>query len=125
MRLAIRPYDRIGRYGGEEFLLVLPDCQVTGAVTLAERLRLAVGGDAMALAEGMVSVTLSIGIATSTMAHEVHTLLSAADTALYRAKHSGRNRVELATLEDVTNIPSEMRRQFHNRVACIVPEALR
>ena len=102
MRLAIRPYDRIGRYGGEEFLLVLPDCQGAGAVALAERLRLAVGGDAMALAEGMVSVTLSIGIATSGMAHEVQTLLSAADTALYRAKHSGRNRVELATLEDVT-----------------------
>ena len=42
----------------------------------------------MALAEGMVSVTLSIGIATSDMAGEIHGLLSAADTALYRAKHS-------------------------------------
>jgi diguanylate cyclase (GGDEF)-like protein len=102
MRLAIRPYDHIGRYGGEEFLLVLPDCQVAGALALAERLRLAVGGDAMTLAEGLVAVTLSLGIATSDMAGEVHTLLNTADTALYRAKHGGRNRVELATLEDVT-----------------------
>jgi PleD family two-component response regulator len=57
----------------------------------------------MALAEGMVSVTLSIGIATSDMAGEIHGLLSAADTALYRAKHRGRNCLELATTEDVTH----------------------
>jgi diguanylate cyclase (GGDEF)-like protein len=103
MRTVLRPYDRIGRYGGEEFLLVLPDCHVPGALALAERLRLAVGEEGMALAEGMVSVTLSIGIATSDMAGEIHGLLSAADTALYRAKHRGRNCLELATTEDVTH----------------------
>jgi two-component system, cell cycle response regulator len=103
MRATVRPYDRIGRYGGEEFLLVLPDCPVPGALALAERLRLAVGGEGIALAEGMVSVTLSLGIATSEMAGEIPDLLSAADAALYRAKHHGRNCVELATVEDVTD----------------------
>jgi PleD family two-component response regulator len=49
----------------------------------------------------MVSVTLSLGIATSDMAAEIPELLSAADAALYRAKHHGRNCVELATVEDV------------------------
>jgi diguanylate cyclase (GGDEF)-like protein len=101
MRSAVRPYDRIGRYGGEEFLLVLPDCEVSGALVLAERLRLAVAGEGIALAEGMVSVTMSIGTATSDMAGDIHSLIGAADAALYRAKNQGRNCVELAMLEDV------------------------
>lgn len=104
MRTAMRPYDEIGRYGGEEFLLVLPDCDTSGAVTLAERLRVAVRGEGMVLAEGVVPITLSLGVATSDTAQDLETFLAAADVALYRAKDSGRNRIELATLTDMTEI---------------------
>jgi diguanylate cyclase (GGDEF)-like protein len=100
MRDAIRPYDNIGRYGGEEFLLVLSNCDTVGATTLAERLLHAVRKDTIVLAEGTVSVTLSAGVATSGIVQDVETLVGAADAALYRAKRSGRNRVEVATAAD-------------------------
>ncbi len=100
----VRPYDCIGRFGGEEFLVVLADCDSLGAETLAERLRQSISGEAVMLAEGQVSVTLSAGVATSSFdIPDAHTLIGAADAALYRAKRSGRNRVELATLDDLTN----------------------
>ncbi len=101
MRMVVRPYDGIGRYGGEEFLLVLPDCDEAGAVALAERVRESIEADAMVLAEGMVPITFSLGVATSKVAQEPEALIGAADTALYRAKNNGRNRVELATEADV------------------------
>ncbi len=96
MRTAIRPYDEIGRYGGEEFLLVLPDCDAANAVILGERLRLAVK-EAMVLVEGTFSVTLSLGVATCEGVADLKTFIAIADAALYRAKDSGRDRVELAT----------------------------
>jgi diguanylate cyclase (GGDEF)-like protein len=101
MRDAIRPYDSIGRYGGEEFLLVLSDCDTSGATALAERLLQAVRQDTIVLAEGTVSVTLSAGVATSGSGQDPETLVGAADAALYRAKRSGRNRVEVATVADM------------------------
>jgi two-component system, cell cycle response regulator len=101
MRDAIRPYDSIGRYGGEEFLLVLSNCDTLGAAAIAERLLQAVRKDTIVLAEGTVSVTLSAGVATSGAIQEPETLLGAADAALYRAKRSGRNRVEVATATDM------------------------
>jgi PleD family two-component response regulator len=58
----------------------------------------------MVLAEGVVPVTLSLGVATSDTAQDLETFLAAADVALYRAKDSGRNRMELATLMDMTEI---------------------
>ena len=100
MREAIRPYDTIGRYGGEEFLLVLSNCDTIEAATIAERLLRAVGKDSIVLAEGTVSVTLSAGVATSGIVQDAETLVGAADAALYRAKRSGRNRVEVATSAD-------------------------
>ena len=101
MRDAVRPYDSIGRYGGEEFLLVLSNCDTLGAAALAERLLQAVRKDTMVLAEGTVSVTLSAGVATSGVIQDPETLVGAADAALYRAKRGGRNRVEVATAADM------------------------
>jgi len=101
MRDAIRPYDSIGRYGGEEFLLVLSNCDTIGAAAIAERLLQAVRKDTIVLAEGPVSVTLSAGVATSGVVQDPETLLGAADAALYRAKRSGRDRVEVATTADM------------------------
>ena len=96
MSEAVRPYDNIGRYGGEEFLLVLSNCDTLGAVALAERLLQAVRKDSIVLAEGTVFVTLSAGVATSGIVQDAETLVGAADAALYRAKRGGRNRVVIA-----------------------------
>jgi diguanylate cyclase (GGDEF)-like protein len=101
MRDAIRPYDSIGRYGGEEFLLVLSNCDTSGATALAERLLQAVRQDTIVLAEGTVSVTLSAGVATSGVIQDPETLVGAADAALYRAKRGGRDRIEVATVADM------------------------
>lgn len=101
MRDAIRPYDSIGRYGGEEFLLVLSNCDTIGAVALAERLLQAVRKETIVLAEGAVSMTLSAGVATSGIVQNAETLVGAADAALYRAKRSGRNCVAVATAADM------------------------
>jgi len=101
MRSVVRPYDGIGRYGGEEFLLVLPGCDHDGALALAERLRECVESNPMALAEGIVPITLSLGVASNDLTRDMEALIGAADTALYRAKHNGRNRVEPASHNDV------------------------
>ena len=103
MHASLRSYDAIGRYGGEEFLIVLPRCDISQAMDLAERVRAQVSREAMDISQGYVQVTSSIGVAASGGASEVDTdsLIHAADKALYRAKHKGRNRVELATAADV------------------------
>jgi diguanylate cyclase (GGDEF)-like protein len=91
----VRGYDRVGRYGGDEFLLVLPGCSAEGAVGLGERLREAVKGNPIALPEGEVTVTLSVGVACLTHRRliDAQDLIGRADAALYEAKRSGRDRV--------------------------------
>jgi diguanylate cyclase (GGDEF)-like protein len=84
-----RENDLAVRYGGEEFLLILPETPLDGARQMAERLRRHVADDA--------GVTVSIGAADATAERrDRDSLLEAADRALYRAKQSGRNRVETA-----------------------------
>lgn len=90
MRGAVRTYDSIGRYGGEEFVIVAPGCGLTTARELAERLRLSVCGSDVTGADTALAVTVSLGVASST-GGTVDELLSAADRALYRAKANGRN----------------------------------
>ncbi len=102
LRGAVRPYDSIGRYGGEEFLVVVPGCDAASVLSQAERLRACVGGELFDLGGTRIKLTLSVGVAASeeTKTHDWDALLRAADTALYRAKHNGRNRVELASPRD-------------------------
>ncbi len=93
---AVRDYDAVGRYGGEEFLIVLGGCEDDDdMMKQAERIRAIVGAGPVQTSEGDIQVTLSMGVASSVDMQEVETLLRAADTALYRAKRGGRNRVEL------------------------------
>jgi two-component system, cell cycle response regulator len=97
LRLALRPYDAVGRYGGEEFLAVAPGCDEAGLAALSERLRRAIAGRPFDLDGGPAAVTISVGACLGAVgAGDVEPVLRAADKALYRAKHAGRNRVELA-----------------------------
>jgi two-component system cell cycle response regulator len=95
---SIRPYDSVGRYGGEEFLILAPSSDETGAIGLAERIRVAVEAKPFIVAGKRISVTASFGVAASAPGRllEVQQLVRAADDALYRAKAHGRNRCELA-----------------------------
>jgi two-component system cell cycle response regulator len=96
---SLRPYDAVGRYGGEEFLVVLPGCDTEAAVRHADRLRTLICDESFDTSEGRHTVTCSLGVAsTSTGAEKTDTdaLIRAADVALYKAKHNGRNRVESA-----------------------------
>jgi two-component system, cell cycle response regulator len=91
----MRPYDNVGRYGGGEFLVVLPGCTGENARALAERLRLAVCSAPFDTSEGLITVTLSLGVTVSSAAEQnAGDLVRRADQALYRAKEQGRNRVE-------------------------------
>jgi diguanylate cyclase (GGDEF)-like protein len=92
----IRSIDRFGRYGGEEFLLVLPDLAEDSAARTVERLRAIVADlDWSALSPGM-QVTLSAGVATLRSYESADTFLARADRALYTAKARGRNRIATA-----------------------------
>jgi len=89
----VRTYDSVGRYGGEEFLLVLPDTDADIALALAERLRHFVEEEPTATDDREVWASISIGVATPHSDETAEQLLQNADNALYAAKRSGRNRV--------------------------------
>ena len=91
----IRPYDRVYRYGGEEFLILLSDTTLEEAHDVLDRLRLKVGGEIISDGEKSIRLTISIGAAASSHAN-VPTLVKFADDALYRAKESGRNCVRVS-----------------------------
>lgn len=92
---SLREGDLMGRMGGEEFAILLPDSPASQAWDTAERLRRTLGQTPIALANGLsLNITVSIGVTTTATAHErLGTLLSQADEALYEAKNQGRNRV--------------------------------
>lgn len=90
----VRPYDSVGRCGGEEFLIVAPGCDLAETWELAERVRRHVAGCKIMAGGSPVQVSLSLGVATGKTAAEIEKLLHAADTAMYQAKNAGRNRVE-------------------------------
>ncbi len=92
---SLRISDLSGRIGGEEFAALLP-CSLEEAVIVAERVREAFEGSGIVDDTGPVATTVSIGVAGGPAGTELEVLLAAADTALYQAKRSGRNRVEAA-----------------------------
>jgi two-component system, cell cycle response regulator len=100
---SVRGYDSVGRYGGEEFLVIVPGCDPKGLIVSAERLRRVIADCPIDSSSGPIPVTLSVGLvsvdADNTEPVEHIALVQAADSALYRAKAGGRNRVEIAELK--------------------------
>ncbi len=94
MRRTVRSMDTVARIGGEEFLVVCPDTDIDGAVDCAERIRKAIEEHSVDTAHFTGGVTLSVGVAAIHRGlHSVDELLKLADSAVYRAKDAGRNRV--------------------------------
>lgn len=96
LKLDLRPYDFVGRYGGEEFLILLPGCTLENGARRADTIRSLVCKDPIQTPFGTTSVTMSMGL-TSTSARKcsVSEFLHEADLSLYEAKNKGRNRVEV------------------------------
>jgi diguanylate cyclase (GGDEF)-like protein len=106
---SVRSYDFVGRYGGEEFLVVLNNCNLPAALQRAEQIRRAIASAPVQTARGPVPVTMSLGILASTEwgVLPVEELLREADAALYKAKAAGRNCVKLASPPVPPNVPPQ------------------
>ncbi|MDY0039005.1 MAG: diguanylate cyclase [Desulforhabdus sp.] len=93
LQSAIRGQDFLSRWGGEEFLLLLPDTDLEGGAEAAEKLRRTLAAETIPVADRQIRLTISIGVCSYHNEHTLDSLISAADKALYLAKHQGRNRV--------------------------------
>lgn len=99
LRGNMRPYDQVGRYGGEEFLVVLPNCDLEQAGLQAERMRLKLQSSSMIVDGAEMHVSASFGVTVSDGSERSpDVFVRVADEALYRAKAGGRNRVSSLTL---------------------------
>lgn len=106
IRRAVREYDAVGRYGGEEFMVVLSNCNLEAARVVCERIRGFVAGEQIATPAGALHVTVSIGLVACDAAHgDLVRVVGDADAALYRAKERGRNRVEFGSSRGGDNPP--------------------
>jgi len=91
MQKRLRPHDKLGRYGGEEFCAILPETSLSSAAHIAEQLRTMTSGDVFVAEGKQINVTISIGIATLVDAMGMEDLYRRADEMLYLAKRNGRN----------------------------------
>ena len=97
----VRNYDSVGRYGGEEFLVVLSNCTADDLQRIAERARGALSETPISTDAGDVNITISVGGVIGSGDRRDVELLSCADTALYEAKRSGRNRVVIGSCDPI------------------------
>jgi len=101
IRTCLRPYDKVGRYGGEEFLLILPGCDHERTRKIAERVRRSISASPIDAGDGKPAITASLGCMVAGPGEGVTpaAALRRSDAALYRAKAKGRDRVEMAAVE--------------------------
>lgn len=108
LRSQLRDYDVVGRFGGEEFVVLLPRADVSEARRVAERLRSRVGRMAVPVDDALITVTISAGVAIMSIhGDDLIELLAAADLALYRAKELGRDRICIPAVEAVPSSAPE------------------
>lgn len=120
-RSLLRAEDTWCRFGGEEFLALLPDTDARDAMAVAERLRQGVAGLSLSVPSGTARLTVSVGVAAAREATAWTELVSRSDQALYRAKNNGRNRVELADDTAQPGRPSFIRLTWNAAYACGSP----
>jgi len=103
---SVRSYDAVGRYGGEEFLVVVPSADGLGVLAHAKRINAAFDGRPFAAQGASLNLTLSLGVALAddSVSLNARDLLRAADAALYRGKRKGRNRIEFATAAELEGV---------------------
>lgn len=110
LRVTLRPYDSVGRFGTEDFLILVPGSDIRETLAQAERLRVAVASDAVHVGEwgrhvsadqGKLTTTISLGVAASSQTQDAERLVRAAEAALARARAGGPNRVEMATPQEL------------------------
>jgi diguanylate cyclase (GGDEF)-like protein len=107
---SVRSYDTVGRYGGEELVILLPGCGSEEAAARAEKMRQSIAQHLFATPAGAISVTCSFGVGTTNgIGTTPQDLVAAADRALYAAKEKGRNSVALDTVDDVCTNPRRRR----------------
>jgi two-component system cell cycle response regulator len=104
---SVRSYDFVGRYGGEEFLIVLNNCDSSQAIARAEEVRKGIGNHPVQTMRGPLPITMSIGVLASRDwdLRRVEEILGEADSALYQAKADGRDCVKLAQLTAACGVP--------------------
>jgi two-component system, cell cycle response regulator len=107
---SVRSYDFVGRYGGEEFLIVLNNCDSSHAAARAEEVRNGIAKQLVQTMRGPLTITMSLGVLTSRDwdIHLVEDILIEADSALYQAKAEGRNCVRLAKPTVLFHVPSQL-----------------
>lgn len=101
VQTTLRPNDLFGRYGGEEFLVVLPDASVETAYVIAERVRKAFAESHRFFNGSPLNATVSAGVASISTTCDLNDIIASVDRAMYAAKHNGRNRVECVTSQNV------------------------
>jgi diguanylate cyclase (GGDEF)-like protein len=101
----LRSFDLVGRYGGDEFVALLPQIEVEGALAVAERVGVAVRGTPVLYSDDVIPVSLSIGLASAERVESLPELLHRADLGLYAAKQAGRNCARAFAGEDSVTAP--------------------
>lgn len=112
MQSALRAHDFLGRYGGEEFLVVLPSCGLKDSQEVAERLRESVARSPISVDDITVKVTASFGATSAGFAENTGAMLQRADVALYEAKNGGRNMVKFRPAPEIESVPGHLLRKM-------------
>jgi diguanylate cyclase (GGDEF)-like protein len=112
----LRITDIVGRVGGEEFAAMLP-CSIEEAVGAADRVRTVFAGAGVQINDAPLSTSVSIGVAGGPPGTDLNAMLASADTALYRAKRGGRNRVEVAADEEPLSLDQQRLRAAQQSAA--------
>src|ERR1700722_5348364 len=107
LSVSLREYDGVGRYGGEEFLLILPGCDLPATVRRADQIRQLISSQPIDTNLGPITATVSMGVTVAKACIDSQLILQHADIALYQAKSKGRNCVEqrLSPAADVGSLP--------------------